>query len=488
MRCHGRQAAVANQVRQARRRLDDDDPGLGLAHLLPVECVKAAMHAEQVRCRDCLYTPLVTLWAFLAQVLSPDGSCRAAVARLLAHLAARGRTSDDGADADAAMPSAKTDPYCKARQRLPEALVSRLAREAGERLQRDRPAAGGLLLGGRTVKVVDGTTVSMPDTPANQAAYPQPGSQRPGLGFPIARLVAVMSLGCAAVLGLAIGPHKGKETGETALFRTLLDTPALASGDVLLADRYYASFCNVALLLARGVDSLFRQHQRRKVDFRTGTRLGPDDHLIALSRPERPDWMDAEAYAALPAELTVREVRVRVATRGFRVRTLVLVTTLLDATAYSKEEIAKAFRCRWHVELDLRSIKQTMGMEVLRCKTPAMVRKEVWMHLLAYNLVRAAMAAAADAAGVADPRQLSFAGALQTIVAFAPAMGLAEQGDVPRLRRAMLRAIASHRVGDRPDRCEPRAVKRRPKATKLLTVPRDEARKRLLANASAGKD
>ncbi len=279
--------------------------------------------------------------------------------------------------------------------------------------------------------------------PRTRRTIRKPATQQPGLGFPLARLVAVMSLNCAAVLGLAIGPYKGKQAGETALFRTLLDT--LAPGDVLLADRYYASFCNLALLLARGVDSLFRQHQKRPVDFRRGARLGPDDHLITLRRPERPDWMDQATYDALPAELTVREVRVRVARRGFRVKSLVLVTTLLDATLYSHEEIARAFRCRWHVELDLRSIKQTMNMNVLRCKTPAMVRKEIWMHLLAYNLVRTAMAEAAAAAGI-EPREISFAGAVQAIVAFAPVMELADERDLPRLRRVLLRAIARHRV------------------------------------------
>ncbi len=475
MRCHGRQAAVANQVRHVRVGLDRE-PDLGLARLLPVERVEAVLRAENVPFRACRFTPLLTLWVFLAQVLSPDGSCRAAVSRLLAFLSARDEASDDASEV-------RTGPYCKARQRLPEALVSRLTREAGAQLHGRYPA-GRLLLGGRPVKVVDGTTVSMPDTPENQAEYPQPGTQKPGLGFPIARLVAVLSLSCAAVLGLAVGPYKGKQAGETALFRTLLGT--LDAGDVLLADRYYASFCNVALLLARGVDSLFRQHQRRPVDFRRGTSLGPHDHLITLARPARPDWMDAATYATLPAQLTVREVRVRVTVRGFRVKTLVLVTTLLDAKLYSHDEIAKAFRRRWHVELDLRSIKQTMGMSVLRCKTPAMVRKEIWVHLLAYNLVRTAMAEAAAAAGI-EPREISFAGAVQSIVAFAPVMELADERDLPRLERVLLRAIARHRVGDRPDRCEPRAVKRRAKPIALLTVPRDVARQRLLTTPSKAK-
>jgi hypothetical protein len=398
------------------------------------------------------------------------------VAKLLALLGARGADDRDLCDPD-------TGPYCKARQRLPEALLSRLARESGADLQRKYPA--GELLGGRPVKVVDGTTVSMPDTPQNQAEYPQPPTQKPGLGFPLMRVVAVMSLNCAAVLDVAFGPYSGKGSGEPSLFRAmLLDT--LSAGDVVLADRYFASFWLIAMMLGRGADSVMRQHQRRRPDFRTGTRLGKDDHLVVWAKPtQRPDWMDEATYLGLAAELTVREVRVRVAVKGFRVKWLVIVTTLLDASLYSKDEIARAFRCRWHAELDLRSIKRTMGMSVLRCRTPEMVRKEAWMHLLAYNLVRAVMAKAAEAAG-AEPREISFAGALQTLDAFAPSLRLAGAAGLPRLWDLILRAVASHRVGNRPDRCEPRAVKRRAKPIALLTVPRTEARKRL-TRASAKK-
>lgn len=467
MSSHGRRGRVCGQVGATKRRLAEGD-GAVLRELLPADTVQRAVDEEAVKFRDCLFTPLVTVWAFLGQVLDPDRSCRNAVAKLLALLGARGAADEGLCEPD-------TSPYCKARARLPERLVSRLAREAGEGLHRRHPA--GKLLGGRPVKVADGTTVSMPDTPANQRAYPQPAPQKPGLGFPMMRVVAVMSLHCAAVLAAAVGPYSGKQSGEPSLLRTLFG--CLAAGDVLLADRYYASFCSIAMLLAGGVDpGAPGQHQMRKVDFRRGTRLGKNDHLITLAKPPRPDWMDPATYAALPARLTVREVRVRVAQRGFRVRSLVLVTTLLDADLYSREEIAKAFRCRWHVELDLRSIKRTMGMSVLRCKTPAMARKEVWVHLLAYNLVRAAMAAAADAEGV-EPREVSFAGAVQTINAFAPVLRLADEADLPRLWEILLRAMARHRVGNRPDRYEPRAVKRRPKPIALLTVPRDVARKRL---------
>ena len=438
--------------------------------VLPPERVQEAVQAEGVRFRDCLFTPLMTLWVFLLQVLSPDGSCREAVSKLLAFLAAQGH----------AAPEPDTGPYCKARKRLPEGVLARLTRQSGEQLH--GRMGTGAWLGGRPIKLVDGTTASMPDTPANQHEYPQPSNQKPGLGFPLLRLVAVISLNCGAVLGLALGPYAGKQSGETALFRGLWES--LESGDIVLADRYYASYWNIAALAKRGVDSLFRQHQRRKIDFRRGRHLGPEDHLITLVRPiQPPDWMDPSAFAEMPQTLTVREVRVRVCQRGFRVRTLMLVTTLLDAQLYSKQELAEAFRCRWYVELDLRSIKQTMNMSVLRCKTPAMVRKEIWMHLLAYNLIRTLMAQAAQQAGI-QPRQVSFAGAVQTINAFGPVLLQAKAGDLPRLMSILLKSVAHHRVGDRPDRYEPRAVKRRYKPIALLTEPRQQAGQRLEKRAA----
>lgn len=467
---HGSQGRLCGKVRAVRIALVKGD-GESARELLPPQQVQRAVEAEGVRFRESLYTPLVTLWTFLAQVLDPNGSCRTAVAKLLAFLAAAGQ-QDQGEDA---LCNSDTGPYCKARKRLPERLLSRLARESGRELHRRYPA--GRLLGGRKVKVVDGSTASMPDTPENQSVYPQPSTQKAGLGFPIARIVVVLSLNCAAVLDAAIGPYSGKQSGETSLFRTLFDS--LEAGDVLLADRYYASYWMLAMLLARGVDSLFRQHQMRHIDFRRGRRLGRDDHLIVLRKPsQRPEWMDEATYRQLPKELEVREVRVHVCQQGFRVRTMVLVTTLLDAELYSKAEIAKAFRLRWNVELDLRSIKQTMHMSVLRCKTPEMVRKEIWMHLLGYNLIRAKMAEAAEREGI-QPREVSFAGAVQTINAFVPVLRMARRKDLPRLWDILLRAMARHRVGNRPNRFEPRAVKRRPKPIALLQIPRQQARRRL---------
>jgi hypothetical protein len=436
--------------------------------LLDPDLVEEALADEGVRWRDCVFTPCVTLWVFLSQVLCPDHSCRAAVARLMALLTARGE----------APCSPETGPYRKARQRLPLAVLRRLVRRIGRGLEES--AAADWLFKGRRVLLVDGTTVSMPDTEANQRAFPQSRAQGPGLGFPLARVAAILWLATGAVRDLAVGPYQGKQTGETALFRTLWDR--LAAGDVVVGDRYFASFFAVAALGDRGIDVVFRMHQRRKVDFRRGLRLGVLDHVVPWIKPTCPDWMDRATYDRLPAIVAVRELRVRVEQPGFRVDELVLVTSLLDAAAYPKDEVAGLYFKRWNIELDLRAIKVEMRMEVLRCKTPEMVEKEMWAHLLAYNLVRALMTRAAEAHEV-EPRHLSFKGAMRTLRAFAEAARLSAPSRRVELEAELPRAVASHRVADRPGRVEPRAVKRRPKPHRLLTVPRAEARKRLLRQA-----
>jgi Transposase DDE domain len=435
--------------------------GLPFADVLPADRVEQALDQEKATWRESVFTPVLTLWAFLTQVLSPDASCRAAVARLLAWRVGRGEPPC----------SPKTDPYCKARQRLPETLLPRLVRETGQALQRQAPA--GWLWKGRRVKVADGTTVSMPDTPANQADYPQPGSQKPGVGFPVARLVVVFCLACGTVLDAALGRCRGKETGENALLRALDE--ALQPGDVLLADRYYGGYFDLALLRQGGVDVVVRLHQRRRCDPHRGRRLGPDDHRVAWDKPQRPGWLDERTYRSLPARLTVRVVRVRVEQPGFRTRALVVVTTLLAAPEYSARDLAGLYRARWHAELDLRALKVTLGMDVLRCKSPAMVRKEVWAHLLVYNLIRSVLARAARREGCA-PRELSFTGARQTLAAFAERLLGARGPAVVALYEGLWAAVGVHRVGNRPDRVEPRARKRRPKDYPHLHRPRHEAR------------
>jgi hypothetical protein len=436
--------------------------------ILDANMVESALAEEGVRFNACVYTPLVTLGVFLSQVLDPDHSCRAAVARRIVWLAINRRK-----------PCApETNSYCEARQRLPLGVVVRLVHQTAQQID-DRPPDAWLWKG-RRVALVDGTTASMPDTVANQEAFPQSKTQGVGLGFPVVRMVAIISLATGVVRDLALGPYQGKETGETALFRTLWD--GLAAGEVVLGDRYFCSFFGIAGLACRGVDGLFRMHQRRKFDFRRGRRLGVEDHVVTWAKPERPDWMDEETYARVPDELAVRELRVRVEQAGFRVNELVLVTTLLDAAGYTKEEVAQLFLQRWNIELDLRSIKDVLGMDVLRCKTPEMVRKEIWMHLLAYNLIRGVMAEAAETHDK-QPRLLSFKGALQTMTAFQDALRQASPSEREHLMKEMLRAISRHRVGDRFGRVEPRANKRRPKPQRYLMEPRRQARKRLVAAA-----
>jgi len=455
---------LARQVRQqAQSAMREQD--LCFGRLLGAEQAEAAIARNGVKFRDCLYTPLLTLWTFLYQVLSADQSCRAAVARLLAFL---GLGGDPAA-------SAKTDPYCKARQRLPEELPAELARQNGAELHRQVPASG--LLCGRPMKLGDGTTCSAADTPENQAAYPQPDSCKPGVGFPLLRLVALISLSAGSVLDVAIGPYGGKQTGETALLRQLLD--GLEAGDIFVADAIFSNYWTIGLLLERGVDVLSRHDGKRKVDFRSGRRLGRKDHVITWDKPARPEWMDPSVYQRLPPTLSIRQLEVQVQPRGFRVKRVVLVTSLVDEPLYPAGELAAAYRLRWYAELDLRSIKCVMRMDVLRCKSPSMVRKEIWMHLLAYNLVRKLMAEAALAAGCAA-RQISFTGTLQTLLAFAAVGWGGSAPDAEGFYRQILRAVATHRVGDRPDRVEPRAVKRRPKTHTLLNEPRAIARARLL--------
>ncbi len=456
---------VSDQVRSERDKLQAAG-GLPFSELLPASYVQRVLDDEHVEWRECVYSPLVTLWTFLSQTLCVDHSCRQAVARLRAFLTADGQQPC----------TRQTGPYCKARQKLPENVCARLARDAGQALHERVSDCG--LLNGRPVKLVDGTTVSMPDTAANQAEYPQSRSQKPGLGFPIARVVALLSLASGAALDLAMGRYTGKNTGETALFRQLWRS--LFPGDVVVGDRYFASYWDLALLAICGVDSVYRQHQLRLSKRLRVRRLGSGDWLLRLPKPQRPSWMDHDTYRNIPQELLVREVSFRVRVRGWRMRELTLVTTLCDAEVYSLDELARVYHARWQAEVDLRSIKITMQMDVLRCKTPDMVRKEIWLHLLAYNLIRTVMAEAAEHANM-RPREVSFKGALQTLTAYRAIVEQAPPGALPALYESLLEAIAMHQVGNRPHRYEPRAVKRRPKQHDLLTIPRQEAKRRLAA-------
>jgi Transposase DDE domain len=436
-------------------------PELGLEAVLPEASLKQVLRQEGGIWKSVVYTPWVTFWTFFWQVLSPDRSCRSALKRLAAWMGLRGQKLDDE----------DTSPYCKARARLPESALKRLMRLVGLRSHQQAPEAWRWC--DRRVKMVDGSTAIMADTLANQKAYPQSPSQKPGLGFPIIRFVVIFCLATGSALEVAMGKYQGKQTGENALFRSLWDD-ALEPEDVVLGDRYYCSYFDIAMLKQRGVDSVFRLHQGRPCDFRRGRRLGQEDQVVEWLRPKRPDWLSEDIYNTISETMEIRQVRIHVGKPGFRTRVLDLATTLLDADLYTKSDLGLLFRQRWHAELDLRSIKIVLGMDMLRCKTPEMVRKEIWMTLLGYNVIRALMAAASQEHGP-DPRLVSFKGALQTLQEFA--VGLRE--GTPQQRRwlwtILLKSIADDAVGYRPDRVEPRARKRRPKPYPLLTIPRRQA-------------
>jgi hypothetical protein len=418
---------------------------------------------------DAVYTPPVVVFGWLAQCLSASKSCVAAVARVIVLRIAMGLPPC----------SAATGGYCRARAKLPERFVQRLTLKVGTAVEDQAPDAWRWK--SRRALLLDGFTVSMPDTPENQAEYPQSRSQKPGLGFPMIRAVVLLTFATACLTGCAMGPCKGKETGETALFRQL--TEQIRRGDVVVADRYFCSYWQMAMLRERGADGCARMHQRRKYDFRRGQRLGPGDHVVEWCKPARPKWMDEKTYAAIPDTLKIREIRFNVTTPGYRTEEVVVATTLLDAETYSKADIADLYHYRWHVELDIRAIKQTLKMDILTCQTPEMVRKEMWMHLLAYNLVRAGIAQAALQQGK-TPRRLSFAGAQQTLNAFRWLLLLSEGQGRMRFVQAFAVAVGTHAVGNRPGRSEPRAVKRRPRTYPRLRQPRQQAREALLQGAA----
>jgi len=379
-------AAFRHAVAQARRQGQ-----LYFASLLPEEHIHRAFGQARWLWQGWIYTPAVTVWVFLAQCLSPDHSCCDAVAQLIAWLLACGRPAC----------SAETGAYCSARDRLPEETCRRLARDSGRQVEEDAPASWRWL--GHRVVDVDGSTLTMADTPANQADYPQLASQKPGCGFPIARLVVVFSLAVGTVLDAVLARYEGKQTGENSLFRTLHEL--LCADDVVLADRYFGGWFDLALLRQRGVHNVVRKHQLRATDFRTGVRLGRNDHLVYWSKPQRPAWMSHDQYRSLPAVLVLREVRVRVEQPGFRTKEVIVVTTLLEAERYAAAALAKLYRRRWQAELNLRSLKVALQMEHLRCKTPQVSVRRTTGRGGGTELVRGSGTRAARGHGIASGRR-----------------------------------------------------------------------------------
>ena len=333
---HFNQGRFRQQVRFLQHQFLQDG-NLPFSDILSTELIEQALTALQVGLIDCLYTPLVTLCVFLGQVLSADHSCRSAVARLIAYRVARRERPC----------SAETGAYCQARKRLPEEFFSQIARQTGRQL--DAHAESGWLWKNRRVHIFDGATVSMPDTAENQRAYPQPPQQKPGLGFPLARIAVIFSLACGAVLDMGICRYAGKGQSELALLRQMWSI--FRPGDIMLADRLMCAWTELVMLKQRNVDSVCRFNSaNRKTNFRRGKRLGKDDHIVTWFKPTKPRSIDRQTYNTLPESLTIRECRVPIAQPGFRVKVIVIATTLLDHVAYPPSELAALYRARWNAE------------------------------------------------------------------------------------------------------------------------------------------
>jgi hypothetical protein len=399
----------------------------------------------------------------LGQTLSPDHSCRDAVHRLNAWRVENGERKV----------SSNTDSYCEARLGLPEAAFAELARRSGEKCQ--QIAGDRWNWFDRVVKVIDGLTLTMPDTLENQREYPQPKCQKPGCGFPIVRCVMMFCLSTGAALRIAFAPYRGKQTGENSLLQEIIDS--VLPGEILLADRYYATYGNIQRAFKEGYDVVMRSHHRRKIDFRKGFKQGSFDQIIAYHKPKKkPVWMSLSDFNACDSFILVRHVAFDVKRPGYRVKRIVLATTLLDASVYSVEELASLYCRRWQVELDIRSLKTHMQMEHLRCKSPAMVRKEIDAHLIAYNLIRDLIVRTSLLFDT-SPKLLSHKGAVQALNAFSEKLQPGAR-NLSDLERALYQSIFEHPIGERIRPDHPREIKRRPKPYKTMTKPRHAPRKR----------
>ena len=417
--------------------------------LLPDKLIHAIHQSGDVR--STVFTPLVTLRAFLFQVLSSSGACKEAVAHVLVERIGQNYHAN----------SMNTGPYCKSRLRLQLSHLKETVTSSGKVLHEQ--ASGNWLWNRFRVMLVDGTTLLMPDANDNQQTFPQQKAQKQGLGFPIVRLVGLISLATGACVDYTTAPYQGKKIGETSLFSDMIQL--LCKQDLLLADRYYTSYANMALLRKQGTMLVFRQQSPVKSDFRRGLRLGAKDHVISLKKPKKKTvWISDIAWAALPEELWIRE---------FSVNGIVYVTTLMNAKTYPKKSLAELYQQRWQIEVDFRSIKTHMGMEMLHCKTAEMVKKEIAVHLLAYNLIRANIARAA-CLNDKQPRYLSFMAVVQ-LMRNTASMSITLTGTaLEKIIHPLLIAMAQTEIGQRNRPNQPRVIKRRPKGYPLMTKPRSE--------------
>ena len=416
----------------------------------------AALYAKyEPTYRRRLYTPLVTMSGMVLQALDADKAQRKAVATMMTHLANK------------KLPNGSRDPsaYCQARQRLPMSLLVEPTKMLAENME---PKGRRKLWHGRHVKLIDGSSFSMPDTPENQAYFGQPSGQKPGCGFPIAKIAGLFSLTTGAVHDVASGPYR---VGERSLSHQLWRS--LKPDDILVADSYYGTYADIVLLKERGVDVVFRVHACRKIPVK-----GPANEIMAWPKCAKPGWMTQQQFDALPDTLTVRIIRVKIRERNRRVQRVILVTTLLNKKHYPAKDIGGLFGRRWEIETDFAHIKTTMAMDVLAAHKPETIIKEMWGHMLGYNLIRSMMWEAGNLHNI-NPLRLSFKGAIQEVMAFGPLTRTACAKEKSRRYADLLRHIATHKIPNRPGRQEPRVKKRRPKQYPLMTKPRPQLREEL---------
>lgn len=451
----------AKHVKILRERLSNS-VALPFRDILSEDMIHQTLKEENIEYRKRLYDPIITLWVFICQVLDADKSCKKAVSRVLSLLADTGES----------LPSEDTGAYCKARKRLSLRFIIRLFRQVGQSLH--QKPAGEFLWCNRPVFLVDGSTFSMYDTPQNQQEYPQPKNQHKYHGFPVARILGIFCLATGALIDAAIGSFW---VPEISLFRKLYSR--LKSGSIALGDRLFGSYGDISLLAQRGVDCVFRMHHLRKTDFRRGKKLGIYDHLVTWQRPkEGTIHLESELYATLPETMLLREIRFFINIKGFRTQVVTLVTTLLDHHIYTRELLAELYGFRWQVEIDLRHLKTTMQMEHIQSKTPEMVRKDFYVHLLAYNLIRATLWEAGIKHEV-HPLKLSYKGAMQHVLNFIPILAIIEHRDT--VYTVMLAIISQEKLLERPFRVEPRMVRAKKRSFPRLTRPRQEVRQKLIA-------
>jgi len=442
--------AIKHQEKTAKKTLSNFDT---ITKLIATPQYIPQIQEHQGRFRNRLYNPVQTLSMFIAQALSPDSSCQKVVNQ--------GALFDPGR-------SISTGGYCKARKRLDTAMVKRLCLNIA--MNNERQVDHSWKWHERSVYLVDGTTLLMTDTPANQEHYPQTSALAQGLGFPICRMLGIVSLYSGSLINAAISPYHGKGASEQTLLRSMLST--FKTGDVVLADAFYSTYFLIAHMIEHNIDIVFMQNgaRSRTTNFDTGLQLGRGDHLIDIVKPkQKPDWMSQKAYDAAADKLTIRELKAA---------GKILITTMLCPKKHPKRSLGNLYKQRWNIELDLRNIKTTMGLEMLSCKTPDMAIKELWVYFLAYNLIRSLMISSALYARVL-PRMLSFKHTLQLLLSYYFPVLYEEE---------FLMLIAKKQIGNRKGRIEPRVIKRRHRNDyRLMMKPRHVLREEVKRNGHPKK-